>query len=40
MWLLDKNVPVQLVTLLAEFGIDAITADSRGSGLADESRSV
>jgi len=32
MWLLDKNVPIQLERLLQEFGIEATTADSRGFG--------
>lgn len=30
MWLLDANVPVQLVALLREFGIDADSAVGRG----------
>jgi len=30
MWLLDVNVPRQIVPVLAEFGIEAETADSRG----------
>jgi hypothetical protein len=29
MWLLDKNIPVQLKSLLNEFGIESVTADSR-----------
>ena len=32
MWLLDKNVPVQLRSLLSEFGIESVTADSKGWG--------
>jgi hypothetical protein len=32
MWLLDKNVPVQLKPLLSEFGIESVTADSQGWG--------
>jgi predicted nuclease of predicted toxin-antitoxin system len=32
MWLLDKNVPVQLRSLLSEFGIEPATADSKGWG--------
>ena len=32
MWLLDKNVPVQLKNLLSEFGIASVTADSKGWG--------
>jgi predicted nuclease of predicted toxin-antitoxin system len=32
MWLLDKNVPIQLERLLQEFGVAAATADSRGFG--------
>ena len=30
MWLLDVSVPRQIVPVLAEFGIEAETADSRG----------
>ena len=30
MWLLDVNVPRQIVPVLQEFGIDAETAESRG----------
>ena len=30
MWLLDANVPKKLVAVLAEFGIEAETAESRG----------
>jgi|HubBroStandDraft_2_1064218.scaffolds.fasta_scaffold1438133_2 predicted nuclease of predicted toxin-antitoxin system len=32
MWLLDKNVPIQLVGLLADVGIDAVLADAKGWG--------
>ena len=32
MWLLDKNVPIQLKHLLSEFGIESVTADSEGWG--------
>lgn len=32
MWLLDKNVPVQLQELLRELGVEAVTADSKGFG--------
>lgn len=32
MWLLDKNVPIQLVGLLGDVGIDAVTADAKGWG--------
>jgi len=32
MWLLDKNVPIQLKTLLSEFGVESVTADSKGWG--------
>jgi len=32
MWLLDKNVPIQLKRLLSEFGIESVTADSEGWG--------
>jgi predicted nuclease of predicted toxin-antitoxin system len=29
MWLLDKNVPVQLCAALREFGVEAVTAESK-----------
>ena len=29
MWLLDKNLPIQLVGLLQNFGIDALTAEAK-----------
>jgi hypothetical protein len=32
MWLLDKNVPIQLSDALSERGIQALTAESRGWG--------
>ncbi|SRR5712691_11718187 len=32
MWLLDKNVPIQLAALLGELGVEAATADSKGFG--------
>jgi predicted nuclease of predicted toxin-antitoxin system len=32
MWLLDKNVPIQLVHLLSSFGVDAVTAEAKGWG--------
>lgn len=32
MWLLDKNVPVQLVNLLQKFGIEALTAEAQAWG--------
>jgi predicted nuclease of predicted toxin-antitoxin system len=32
MWLLDKNVPIQLIGLLGELGIEAVTADAKNWG--------
>ena len=32
MWLLDKNVPIQLVPVLRERAIEAVTADEKGWG--------
>lgn len=32
MWLLDKNIPVQLNNLLSEFDIESVTADFKGWG--------
>ena len=32
MWLLDANVPAKLVFLLQEFGIEAVTAQTKGWG--------
>lgn len=32
MWLLDKNVPVQLVDLLRKLGIESLNADQEGWG--------
>ncbi len=32
MWLLDKNVPIQLIRLLGEFGIEAVTAEAKNWG--------
>lgn len=32
MWLLDKNVPIQLVDLLRLYGIEAYTAEAKGWG--------
>jgi predicted nuclease of predicted toxin-antitoxin system len=32
MWLLDKNIPVQLVNLLQKFGIEVLTAEAQAWG--------
>ena len=32
MWLIDKNLPIQLFLLLEEFGIKAVTAEYQGWG--------
>jgi predicted nuclease of predicted toxin-antitoxin system len=32
MWLLDKNVPIQLVDLLRDLGVEAQTAEAKGWG--------